>query len=165
MTLPSIVHSKTSVELSFSPINPDWILEGNPIARNAELSRSRDGTACTLVWDCTPGKFVWHYHMDETIHILEGSIVLDDGNEPPRRLGPGDIVFFPAGARVRWHVETHVRKLAFFRRVLPKPVELITRALRKTKKLVRPSRESAGWMGAPGQAQAPVAASTALAAQ
>ncbi len=152
-------------ELKFSPINPDWILEGDPIARNAELSRSHDGTACTLVWDCTPGKFVWHYNMDETIHILEGSIVLDDGVAPARRLGPGDVVFFPAGAKVRWHVETHVRKLAFFRRVLPKPVALVTQAMRRAKKLLRPSSQSAGWMGTPGQTQAPAAASTTLAAQ
>ena len=164
MTLPSIVHSNTSVELKSAPINPDWILEGNPVARNAELSRSRDGTACTLVWDCTPGKFVWHYHMDETIHVLEGSIVLDDGTGPARRLGPRDGGFLPAGAKVRWHVESHVRKLAFFRRVLPKPVQLVTRAMRKAKKLVRPSSDTAtGWMGTPGNAPTSVSVNTVLA--
>jgi uncharacterized cupin superfamily protein len=145
-----IMISHTAVELKSSPINPDWIVEGNPVARNSELSRSRDGTACTLVWDCTPGKFVWHYNIDETIHILEGSIVLDDGSAPPRRLGVGDVVFFPAGAKVHWHVETHVRKLAFFRRQMPKPIEIMTRAARKAKMLVRPSRVAeSGFMGAP----------------
>ena len=122
-----IVHGKTSVELRSAPIQKDWILEGNPIARNAMLSRSHDGTACTLVWDCTPGKFEWHYHTEETIHILEGSVVLDDGVAPARCLGPGDVVFFPAGAVVRWTVESHVRKLAFFRRQLPKPVGMLLR--------------------------------------
>ena len=43
-------------------------------------------------------------------------------------LGPGDVVFFPAGAVVHWTVETHVRKLAFFRRQLPKPLALLSRA-------------------------------------
>jgi hypothetical protein len=122
-----IVHGRTSVELRSSPIQQDWILEGNPVARNAMLSRSHDGTACTLIWDCTPGKFEWHYNIEETIHILEGSIVLDDGVAPARRLGPGDVVFFPAGAVVRWTVETHVRKLAFFRRQLPKPIGTLLR--------------------------------------
>ena len=165
MPLPSIVHSSTGVELKPAPINPDWVLEGSPTARNAELSRSRDGTACTLIWDCTPGKFVWHYHMDETIHILEGSIVLDDGNAAPRRLGPGDVVFFPAGAVVRWHVEAHVRKLAFFRRVMPKPVELVTRALWAVKRLLRPAPEAGdGRTEMPGQSIA-IGAGSALARQ
>lgn len=165
MSVTPIVLSNTAVELSSSPINPDWILDGTPVARSAELSRSRDGTACTLVWDCTPGKFVWHYHTDETIHIMEGSVVLDDGTGPSRRLGPGDVVFFPAGASVRWHVETHVRKLAFFRRTLPKPLELAARTLRKAKRLLRPAKTGTAWVGPSGQ-EAGIAASVgALAPQ
>ena len=135
-TVP-IVFGTTSVELKPAPINPDWIKAGAPIARNALLSSSYDRTACAMVWDCTPGKFVWHYDIDETIHLLEGSIVLDDGVAPLRRFGPGDVVFFPAGAVVNWTVETHVRKLAFFRRQLPKPIALMARAVSKAKRIVR----------------------------
>lgn len=148
MPLPSIVHSNVSVELRPAPINPDWILEGNPTARNSELSRSRDGTATTLIWDCTPGKFEWHYNTDETIHILQGSIVLDDGNGPPRRLGTGDVVFFPAGAVVKWHVEQHVRKLAFFRRTLPAPIAFVMRSIRKVRRLLRSGGSAPGRVGA-----------------
>ncbi len=140
MPATAIVHGSTSVELKSAPIRREWIIDGAPVARNAELSRSRDGTACTLVWDCTPGRFMWHYDIDETIHVLEGAIVLDDGVAPPRRLGPGDVVFFPAGAVVRWTVETHVRKLAFFRRQLPKPIAIVTRAARAAKGRLRPGR-------------------------
>lgn len=143
MALPAIVHSNIAVDLKSAPINRDWILEGNPVARNSVLSRSRDGTASTLVWDCSPGKFEWHYDTDETIHILEGTIVLDDGIAPARRLGPGDVVFFPSGAVVRWSVETHVRKLAFFRRTVPKPIAIMTRAMGKTRKLLRSGRKPA----------------------
>src|SRR3978361_1610779 len=74
-----ITIGNTAVDLRPSPINPDWIRGGNPVARNAVLSSNRDRAACTLVWDCTPGEFDWHYDSDETIHILEGSVVLDDG--------------------------------------------------------------------------------------
>ena len=151
MPLPSIVHSNVAVELRPAPINPDWILEGNPFARNSELSRSRDGTATTLIWDCTPGKFEWHYNTDETIHILQGSIVLDDGNGPPRRLGPGDVVFFPAGAVVKWHVEQHVRKLAFFRRTLPAPIAFAMRSIRRARRLLRSNDPAGGRVGATAQ--------------
>ncbi len=148
MPKTAIVHGKTSVELKSAPITRDWIIEGNPVARNATLAHSHDRTACTLIWDCTPGKFVWHYDIDETIHVLEGSIVLDDGVAPSRRLGPGDVVFFPAGAVVNWTVETHVRKLAFFRRQLPKPIALMARAARKAKTWLRGDSKAGGFMPA-----------------
>ena len=133
-----IVCGATSVDLKPAPINPDWIRAGTPTARNAVLSVSRDRAACTLVWDCTPGAFEWHYDTDETIHILEGSIVLDDGFAPPRRLGPGDVVLFPKGAVVKWTVETHVRKIAFFRRPVPRPVIVALRAFSLSKRKVLP---------------------------
>ena len=150
MAATPIVCGRISVDLTSSPINRDWIVEGSPTARNALLARSRDRKSCTLIWDCTPGKFVWHYDIDETIHILEGSIVLDDGVSPSRRLGPGDVVFFPAGAVVRWTVETHVRKLAFFRRQKPKAVEILARVVRKAKSVLR----SSGGTASAGPAQA-----------
>ncbi len=149
MAATPIVCGRISVDLTSSPINRDWIVEGSPTARNALLAQSRDRKSCTLIWDCTPGKFVWHYDIDETIHILEGSIILDDGVSPPRRLGPGDVVFFPAGAVVRWTVETHVRKLAFFRRQTPKAVEILARVVRKAKSVLR----SSGGAASAGPAQ------------
>ncbi len=134
MSSTNIVHATISVDLAPAPINPAWILDGNPVARNREVARSQDGTATTLIWDCTPGKFEWHYDRDETIHVLEGAVVLNEGTSEERRIGPGDIVFFPAGSRARWHVQSHVRKLAFFRRALPKPVGHILNALRSIKR-------------------------------
>ena len=132
-----IICGTTAVDLTASPIDPAWVRAGHPVARNALLSQSRDRAACTLVWDCTPGEFEWHYDSDETIHILEGSVVLDDGVAAPRRVGPGDVILFPQGAVVRWTVETHVRKLAFFHRPLPAPLALVSRAVGKAKRAVR----------------------------
>ena len=133
----AIATSATDIALQPAPINPDWVIDGAPTARNAELFRSDDGLASTVVWDCTPGRFEWIYDVDETIHVLEGTIVLDDGEGPPRRYGPCDVVFFPAGARVEWTVETHVRKLAFFRRPLPKTAALFVSNLRRLKGVLR----------------------------
>lgn len=137
MPATPIVCANTAVDLQSAPVNPAWVRSGTPVARNCILSQSPDRSACTLIWDCTPGCFEWHYDTEETIHILEGSIVLDDGVAPARRLGPGDVVFFPAGAVVHWTVETHVRKLAFFRRQLPMPIAVVTRAVSRAKGLAR----------------------------
>jgi uncharacterized protein len=137
---PAILRFHIGVELKPAPINPKWILEGSPRARNRELTRSDDSQATTLVWDCTPGKFMWHYDVDETIYILDGRLVLDDGIEAPKRFGPGDVVFFPAGAAVKWHVEEHVHKLAFLHRPLPKSIRF---AISPIGRLVRFARRAA----------------------
>jgi uncharacterized cupin superfamily protein len=139
-----ILPSATNVELCSAPIEPSWIIEGNPIARNALLSRSEDGTASTIVWECTEGKFNWYYDIDETIHILEGSIVLESDTMEPTRFGPGDVVFFKNGAHARWHVEGRVRKLAFCRKTQPKLVGLAVRVLAKLQRMVFPPAQVSG---------------------
>jgi len=76
--------TNTSVRLTPKPIEPSWIIEGNPVAQWCVLSKSADGLASTMVWECSEGKFNWHYDFDETILILEGSIVLEnDAMQPP----------------------------------------------------------------------------------
>jgi len=126
-----IVTSPFAIQLLPAPINPDWIIEGNPQARNAVLSTSRDGCASTILWECTAGRFEWQYDIDETIHILDGSVVLESRRMRATRVGPGDVVFFKRGSRVRWHVEDHVRKLAFCRRTQPWAVTIGMKILRR----------------------------------
>lgn len=120
MNAPMISTFSTNVALRAAPINPDWILEGNPTARNRVLARSSDTLACSIIWDCTAGKFNWFYDIDETVHIIEGSVTVSDGINPPKTLKVGDVAFFPAGTKAHWHVETYVRKVAFCQRTLPK---------------------------------------------
>jgi uncharacterized cupin superfamily protein len=56
-----------------SPIYPNWVLEGNPVARNKVLSSSADGSASTIIWDCTAGRFNWIYDVDETIYVIHSN--------------------------------------------------------------------------------------------
>src|SRR5258708_18140680 len=95
------------VDLNPSPIYGDWILEGDPVARNKVLSSSADGTASTLIWDCTAGRFNWFYDVDETIYVIEGGVVIRDAGGAARRLSAGDTIFFPAVARKDWHTHTY----------------------------------------------------------
>ncbi len=157
MPSPTILFTDTAAKLAPAPINPKWILDGTPVARNALLSKSADGTASTLLWDCSEGAFNWFYDTDETIHILEGSVVLSDHKGPTRRIGPGDVVFFPAGSSARWQVEGYVRKLAFFRVAVPKPVGLALRAWRRLTLFLRPTTDSGAARGAaPAPSSIPV---------
>ena len=123
----SVIVSSQDVQLSAAPIRAEWVIQGVPLARNRVLARSADRTAMTMLWDCTAGAFRWVYDQDETIHIIEGgvTITLQDGRT--EILGPGDVVFFPAGSSATWQVDTYVRKLAVFRESVPHPMALLVR--------------------------------------
>jgi uncharacterized protein len=135
MTLPLIEYGNCGVDLRPSPIEPSWIIEGSPEARSHQLSASADKAATTLIWSCTEGKFNWYYDSDETIVILEGSIVLESDGMPPKRYGVGDVIFFQGGAHAKWHVEGYVKKIAFLRQTNPIAVSFVVRAVNKLKRI------------------------------
>lgn len=136
MSQSSIVFSPSEVSLQPAPITPEWILEGNPVARNRELSHSRDWGAWTMVWDCTGGRFEWHYDIDETVHFVEGSVTISSEGMAPRRFGPGDVIFFPAGSKATWEVHSYIRKVAFCRTVPPAPLVLCQKIYQRVRRLV-----------------------------
>ncbi len=124
------------VDLNRGPIYRSWVLEGNPLSGTKVLSSSADGTACTVIWDCTAGRFNWYYDVDETLYVIEGSVIIKDVTGAARRLGVGDMVFFPAGSRAEWLVEDYIRKIAFCRSPLPRPLVFMKRGYRFLKRFV-----------------------------
>jgi uncharacterized cupin superfamily protein len=137
------------VKLTPKPIVPSWIIEGNPVAQWCVLSKSADGLASTMVWECSEGKFNWYYDFDETVLILEGSIVLENDAMRPTRYVAGDVIFFKNGAHARWHVEGRVRKLAFCRTTQPFLLGFALRVVSKIKRALMPfaRRQSASLVG------------------
>jgi uncharacterized protein len=119
------------MELRSAPIPADWVIEGKPVARSRRLSTSPDTTSSTMVWTCTPGKFRWQYTVDETLYILEGEVFVTNERDEVRRLGPGDLAFFPAGSDSVWHVTKDIRKIAFCRHSMPLPAGFGLRAMNK----------------------------------
>jgi uncharacterized cupin superfamily protein len=99
--------------LNAAPIYPHWILEGNPVARNRCLSTSADKATTTWMWDCTAGRFNWHYDLDETIYVVDGTVMVREHGGATCLLKAGDTAFFPAGSNAEWTVENYVRKVAF----------------------------------------------------
>ncbi len=92
------------------------------------------------MWDCSKGKFNWYYDFDETVHFIEGSVTIEDGHGPARTLGPGDVIFFPAGSHAVWTVHDYIRKVAFCRKVLPGPVGTLIKVLRAVKHKLFPAQ-------------------------
>lgn len=128
---PLLRTSTASVDMRPAPIDPSWIVEGSPIARVASVSRGADGLSWTDIWDCTAGRFTWHYGIDETVHIIEGGAHVVDANGKQWDLRPGDVVTFQVGTAAHWHVPEYIRKVAFCREVVPRRITALMKIDRK----------------------------------
>ena len=130
-----VIAAAAAAELGPAPITPGWIMSGTPEARNKMLATSEDRASYIMVWECTPGRFNWHYSEDETVVIISGEVFITQGNGPERRLGPGDMAFFPSGCSALWRITSKVRKVAVLRNALPMPMALGLRVWNKLLKM------------------------------
>lgn len=116
-----------------TPIEPSWILEGNPEARSSPIARSADGLFSCGRWECTGGRFHFYYAFDEIIQILEGSVTIEvDGRE--QTLEAGDVAILEQGLKTTWTVHGYVKKFAIFR---SQRRSLLRRAAGKVKRTLR----------------------------
>jgi len=141
---PVVSHALDALPMEPAPIEPSWILAGEPMARVGLHSRSGDDAASTAVWDCTAGEFRWFFDWDETVMILEGEVhvTAQDGSE--RTLRQGDIAYFAGNTWATWRIDTYVRKIAFCRKRLPAPVALAY----QLRNMLRGDRGSQGGLAA-----------------
>ncbi len=112
------------IEGRIAPVAPGWVLDGEPITRSWRVLTSQDLTSDVCVWECTAGRFEWHYDQDEAVVIVGGEVFITDMNGEQRRLGQGDLAFFPAGTSCVWHVPERVRKIAVLREPMWRPMGL-----------------------------------------
>lgn len=127
----------SDVALVHDPIDPDWVIEGSPVARSTGWARSRDGSASSWVWDCTAGRFHWYFPEDETVHVVEGAVTVSADGVDPVTLGVGDAALFRGGTWAVWEVADHVTKHAVVRADLPWLLAVVAAAWRR---LARPPR-------------------------
>jgi len=142
-----IKFESASDDLGPSPIDPEWILEGKPVARIKLMSGSSDGTTDTVIWDCTAGQFEWRYWCDESACVLEGSVVVKDEQGVAHTLTAGDTMFFPAGSRAHWTVDEYVRKYAILRHPLSPMATFVSRAQKKLLRLLGRGTAERGMAG------------------
>jgi uncharacterized cupin superfamily protein len=115
---------KLDEALDSFPVPAGWIEAGAPQATARILLESGDRGLVAGVWHCTAGTFQWHFECDEIIYVLDGAVEVEHEGRR-QRYEPGSLVFFPLGARTRWHVATHVRKLFVHRHPTPLARKLV----------------------------------------
>ncbi|WP_372735344.1 cupin domain-containing protein [Nocardioides sp.] len=122
-----------SLDLVDDPINPEWILAGNPRARARTWATSADKTTDHWCWECTAGSFRWWFERDETVVIVEGSVRVDVDGGPKLDLGVGDSAYFAAGQWSTWTIDDFVRKQAVMRVPVPASMSLMAKLLGQRK--------------------------------
>jgi uncharacterized cupin superfamily protein len=126
-----VLTTPPDIELEPRPIPEEWILSGHPMARSRRLAGGGDRASTVVVWDCTAGRFHWHYTQDETTMVVSGDAYLISENGEERHFGPGDVGFFPAGTDCAWRIAEHFRKVALLQNKMWWPLALCLRAWKK----------------------------------
>ncbi|WP_037079556.1 cupin domain-containing protein [Neorhizobium vignae] len=116
-----------SLEMKPMPIEPTWVIAGDPQARAGSHSTAEDDCATTGVWECTAGEFRWYFHWDETVVILEGEVHVTAEDGTQRVLQAGDVAYFKGRTWATWRIDTYLKKVAFIRRPFPKPIAMLFR--------------------------------------
>jgi uncharacterized protein len=121
---PLVARAPDDLPMELSPIEPSWIISGEPVARVGLHSRAGDDAASTSLWDCTAGEFRWYFDWDETVVIVEGEVHVTAQDGAQRTLRQGDIAYFAGRTWATWRIDNYVRKIAFCRKRFPAPVAL-----------------------------------------
>ena len=141
---PLVSRALDDMPMEPAPIEPSWIISGNPVARVGLHSRSGDDAATTAMWDCTAGEFRWYFDWDETVIILEGEVHVTAQDGSQRTLRQGDIAYFAGKTWATWRIDNYVRKIAFCRKRFPAPVALAY----QLRNLLRGDKGSSGGLAA-----------------
>lgn len=102
------------------PIPPESIRGGNPVGRGANLMQSDDRKFTCGLWTCEPGEFEWVFGGDECLMVVEGEVIISQDPGEKHVLGPGDIIYFPIGAKTHWKVTRTLKEFFVIRTPEPR---------------------------------------------
>jgi uncharacterized cupin superfamily protein len=63
------------------------------------------------LWTAQPSVFNYTFELNETLHVLEGHVVVRQEGGPTLDLRAGDVATFPRGAVTRWEVREPFKKV------------------------------------------------------
>jgi uncharacterized cupin superfamily protein len=95
------------------PMPADIFVEGNASAEVHWLRMSAPGEPPYYagLWTAQPSTFDYTFELNETLHVLEGHVVVTQKGGPTLDLRAGDVATFPRGAVTRWEVREPFKKV------------------------------------------------------
>jgi uncharacterized protein len=132
-----VIFSQSRRSLLAYPIKKDWVVDGTPEARGCPLFETSDQCANVHEWECTRGRFVWHYDVDEIVYIVEGDARIKDlATGLSTNITAGTSVLFQRGSSAEWTVDGYIRKVAINHVPLSPKITLLRNAWRRLKRLL-----------------------------
>lgn len=96
---------QTSVDASeWEPLELGGAVVGEVHSLRAEDGESAYEAGLWRVLGVPPGPFRYDFELNETIHVVEGEVVITVDGGPTLELGPGDIASFAAGSSATWRI-------------------------------------------------------------
>ncbi len=114
-----------------APINPAWILSGDPVAQYIPVEQGADGYSSMSLWKCSEGRFRWTFDWEESVYILDGEVEIASPDGRIAHLRPGSVALFQAGTSSIWTVIRPVQKLAVCRRAISPRLSKLLRFVRR----------------------------------
>lgn len=145
-----VIFSNGKRGLRPAPIIRDWVQEGTPEATSCAIFETRDRGANVHEWQCTAGRFVWHYGLDEIVYIIEGSAHIKDlATGVTTTISAGSSVLFQCGSSAEWTVDHYIRKIAVNHLPLSPKLVALRDAWRRFKRLFgKQEAQQTGGLGA-----------------
>jgi uncharacterized cupin superfamily protein len=108
-----VIFSHGRRNLRAAPIHRDWIVDGTPEAKGYPLFETADRGANVHEWECSRGRFQWHYACDEIVYVVEGDARIKDLTTGlSTDITAGCSVLFQRGSSAEWTVDRYIRKIA-----------------------------------------------------
>jgi uncharacterized cupin superfamily protein len=85
------------------------VIDGNPVTRVHHAIQG-PGSWDAGFWDCTAGRFRWHFGDAEFVLVLEGEVLVTDGAGVRHHLRTGDMFLFPGRTSWEWEVPEYLHK-------------------------------------------------------
>ncbi len=114
-----------------APIEPSWILAGEPVAQYIPISFGQDGYSSLSLWRCTEGRFRWTFSWEESVYIIKGEVEVAAADGRIARLTAGSVALFQAGTTSIWTVTKPIEKMAHCRRALSPSLSRLLRFARR----------------------------------
>lgn len=92
------------IELEPSPVDPEWVLEGNPQWWSTEVWANADRTTVCGCFRSTLGRFSYSPPADETAFVRSGHVIVTAADGSTGEFRVGDVMCIPAGAELTFDV-------------------------------------------------------------
>ena len=115
--MTQVITAPANSELQVDLLPEREVVEGSREAKTFVAAEADDEMCRSGLWSCPPGTYRFFCPYEEHTYIISGRVdVIDDRHgKVTHSLGPGDMAFFPKGAKTVWKISEPLKKFFVMR--------------------------------------------------